>query len=124
VAIEMLAESAIGAVAAAAIADERLVVPAHFDIEVYGTFRRLFRAGKLGRGRLDAIVVRLAALAAERVALSALLREAHVLADRVSATDAFYVALARARGVTLLTTDARLARGVVTLAHVRLIALT
>lgn len=118
----MLAGSATGAVAAAAIADQRLVVPAHFDIEVYGTFRRLFRGGKLSRGRFDAIVVRLAALAAERVALSALLLEAHVLADRVSATDSFYVALARARGVDLLTTDVRLAQGGATLAHVRLIA--
>jgi predicted nucleic acid-binding protein len=118
----MLAESATGALAAAAIANERLVVPAHFDAEVYGTFRRLFRHGKLSRGRFDAIVVRLATLAAERVGLSALLLEAHVIADRVSATDAFYVALARARDVDLLTTDAQLARGGATLAQVRLIA--
>jgi predicted nucleic acid-binding protein len=118
----MLAESATGAVAAAAIANERLVVPAHFDVEVYGTFRRLFRGAKLSRRRFDAIVLRLATLAAERVALSALLVEAHVFADRVSATDAFYIALARARGVDLVTTDARLAQGGAALAHVRLIA--
>ena len=66
--------------------------------------------GKLSRGRFDAIVVRLATLAAERVGLSALLLEAHVIADRVLATDAFYVALARARDVDLLTTDAHLRR--------------
>ncbi|MDQ2913335.1 MAG: type II toxin-antitoxin system VapC family toxin [Chloroflexota bacterium] len=118
----MLAETAAGAIAAATIANERLVVPAHFDVEVYGTFRRLFRHGKLTRGRFDATVVRLARLAAERVALSALLLEAHVLADRVSAADAFYVALARARGVELLTTDAHLAQGGGTLAQIRLIA--
>jgi predicted nucleic acid-binding protein len=118
----MLAESATGAVAAAAIANERLVVPAHFDVEVYGTFRRLFRHGRLSRARFDAIVLRLATLAAERVGLSGLLLEAHVIADRVSATDAFYVALARARDVELLTTDAHLAHGGATLAHVRLIA--
>jgi predicted nucleic acid-binding protein len=117
----MLAESATGAVAGAAVTNERVVVPAHFDVEVYGTFRRLFRRGKLSRGRFDAIVLRLAALAAERVAPSALLLEAHVLADRVSATDAFYIALARARDVDLVTTDARLAQGGATLAHVRLI---
>jgi len=118
----MLAETRTGAAAAAAIANERLVVPAHFDVEVYGTFRRLFRHGKLSRGRFDATVVRLARLAAERVSLSALLLEAHVLADRVSATDAFYVALARARGAELFTTDAHLAQGAATLAHIRLIA--
>ena len=118
----MLAETATGAMAAATIANERLVVPAHFDVEVYATFRRLFRHGKLTRGRFDTTVGRLARLAAERVALSALLLEAHVLADRVSAADAFYLALARARGVELLTTDARLAKGGGTLAEIRLIA--
>ena len=85
----MLAESPIGLAAAAAVANERIVVPGHFDVEVYGTFRRLFRQSKLTRGRFDAIVVRLARLAAERVGLSGLLLEAHVIADRVSATDAF-----------------------------------
>ena len=117
----MLAESETGVVAAAAIAKERLVVPAHFDVEVYATFRRLFRHSKLDRKRFDAIVVRLAALAAERVGLSAFLLEAHVIADRVSATDAFYVALARARDLELLTTGAHLAQGGGTLAHIRLI---
>jgi predicted nucleic acid-binding protein len=122
VAVEMLAESPIGLAAAAAVANERIVVPGHFDVEVYGTFRLLFRQSKLTRGRFDAIVVRLARLAAERVGLSGLLLEAHVIADRVSATDAFYVALARARDVELLTTDAHLAQGARTLAHIRLIA--
>lgn len=117
----MLAGSATGAAAGAAIANERLVVPGHFDAEVYGTFRRLFRAGKLSRGRFDGIVLRLVRLAAERVALSGLVLEAHVLADRVSATDAFYVALARARGADLVTTDARLAQGGAALVSVRLI---
>src|SRR5437899_3188251 len=117
----MLAETATGAAAAAAIAKQRLVVPAHFDVEVYGTFRRLFRHGKLSRARFDAIVMRLASLSAERVGLSALLREAHAIADRVSSTDAFYLALARARDAELLTTDAHLAKGGATLAHVRLI---
>jgi predicted nucleic acid-binding protein len=117
----MLAESATGVAVAAAIANERLIVPAHFDVEVYGTFRRLFRQGKFSRGRFDAIVVRLARLAAERIGPSALLVEAHVIADRVSATDAFYVALARARDMELLTTDAHLAQGGGTLARIRLI---
>ena len=85
-AVEMLADSAVGLAAAAAVANERIVVPGHFDVEVYGTFRRLFRQRKLTRARFDAIVVRLARLAAERVGLSGLLLEAHVIADRVSAT--------------------------------------
>jgi len=47
---------------------------------------------------------------------------ASAIADRVSATDAFYVALARARDVELLTSDAHLAQRAGTLAHIRLIA--
>ena len=118
----MLAETRTGAVAAAAIANERLIVPAHFAVEVYGTFRRLFRQRKVGRARFDWIASRLGTLAAERVSLTALLPEAHLLADRVSAADAFYLALARARGVDLFTTDARLAQGAGTLARIRLIS--
>ena len=118
----MLAETPTGAIAARAIANERLVVPAHFDVEVYGAFRRLFRQGALTRGRLDDIVIRLRALAAERVELSALLVEAHVIADRVSATDAFYLALSRARHADLLTTDANFAQGGGKLAQIRLVA--
>ena len=118
----MLADSRTGVAAAAAVANERIVVPGHFDVEVYGTFRRLFRQRRLTRGRFDAVVVRLARLAAERVGLSGLLLEAHAIADRVSATDAFYIALARARDVELLTTDAHLARGAGRLARIRLIA--
>ena len=117
----MLAETRTGAAAAAAIANERIVGPALFDVEVYGTFRRLFRQGRVSRARFNAIVGRLMALAAERVSLTALLAEVHLLADRVSATDAFYVALARARGVELLTTDAHLAQDGRTLAQIRLI---
>jgi len=45
----------------------------------------------------------------------------HRLADRLSAADAFYVALARARGVTLLTADAALARAASGLAEVQLV---
>ena len=117
----MLGESSRGRAAAAIVANERLIVPAHFDAEVYAAFRRLFRRGLVDRARLDLITSRLIALAAERVALAPLLPEAHRLADRLSAADAFYVALARARGVTLLTADAALARAATGLAEVQLV---
>src|SRR3989442_239189 len=74
-AVEMLAESETGVVAAAAIAEERLIVPAHFDVEVYAAFRRLFRRKLVDRSRLDFITSRLIGLAAERVGLPALLPE-------------------------------------------------
>ncbi len=90
------------------IANERLIVPAHFDAEVYAAFRRLFRRKLVDRARLDFITSRLIALADR-------------LADRLSAADAFYVALARARGAPLLTADAALARAASGLADVQLV---
>ena len=102
--------------------NERLAVPAHFDAVVYGAFRRHFRLGLLTRRQLDRVSAALVTLAAERVALPPLLADAHVLADRLSVGDAFYVALARVRRIELWTADARLERGAAGLAKVRLIA--
>src|SRR2546428_3566058 len=121
VAVDMLGESARGSRAAAMVANERLIVPAHFDAEVYAAFRRLFRRKLVDRSRLDFITSRLIGLAAERVALPPLLPEVHRLADRFSAADAFYVVLARARRVELLTADAALARAASGLADVQLV---
>jgi len=104
------------------LAGERLAVPAHFDAEVYSAFRRHFRQGLVTRRQLDRVSADLVTLAAERVGLSPLLGEAHVLADRLAVGDAFYVALARIRRIELWTADGRLARGAAGLAKVRLIA--
>jgi predicted nucleic acid-binding protein len=101
--------------------NERLAVPAHFDAEVYSAFRRQFRQGLLPRQQLDRVAAHLSRLAAERVALPSLLAAAHLLADRLSAGDAFYVALARARRIELWTADERLERGAAGFAKVRLI---
>jgi predicted nucleic acid-binding protein len=104
------------------LVNERLAVPAHFDAEVYSAFRRQFRQGLITRAQLDRVAADLVTLAAERVALAALLADAHALADQLSAGDAFYVALARLRRLELWTADARLERGAETFAKVRLIA--
>jgi predicted nucleic acid-binding protein len=104
------------------LVNERLAVPAHFDAEVYSAFRRHFREGLLTRQQLDRVSAHLITLAAERVALPPLLAEAHVLADRLSVADAFYVALARVRRIEFWTADALLERGAAGLAKVRLIA--
>jgi predicted nucleic acid-binding protein len=117
----MLSGSAIGQAALEVLERDRSTVPAHFDAEVYSVFRRRFRQGLLPRARLDLIVIRLGGLVAERVGLRSLLAEAHVLADRVSAADAFYLALARARDAELVTCDERLARGAAGLARIRLV---
>jgi predicted nucleic acid-binding protein len=120
--VEILLGSAAGEAGARAIVNQRLAVPAHFDVEVYAAFRRLFRRGVVDRARLGRSAALLAAFPAERVALTPLLSEAHRLAERVSAHDAFYVALARARGNELVTADALLAEAAAGLARVRVIA--
>ncbi len=111
-----------GGTAAELLVNERIAVPAHFDAEVYSAFRRHFRLGLLTRRQLDRVSSNLLSLAAERVALPPLLADAHMLADRLSTGDAFYVALARTRRIELWTADARLERGAAGLAKVRLIA--
>ena len=98
------------------------MVPGHFDAEVYAALRRLFRRGFLLRERLDVTVAGLGVLAAQRVALAALLAEAHALADRVGPMDAFYVALARLQDGELVTSDGPLARAALGLTRVRLVA--
>src|SRR5438045_1193218 len=84
--------------------------------------RRADSQGLMTRRQLDTVTAHLVALAAERVALPSLLPDAHVLSDRLSVGDAFYVALARARRIELWTADARLDRAAAGLADVRLIA--
>ena len=119
--MEVLAGSRLGAAAARVLAKERLSAPAHFDAEVYSAFRRHLRQGQSSPVDLDRVVAHLLTLAIERVALSPLLAFAHEFANRVSVSDAFYVALARMRQVELLTADARLARAVTGLVQVRLV---
>ena len=120
--MEILAGSRTGGTAAELLVNERLAVPAHFDAEVYSAFRRHFRQGLLSRRQLDRVSANLVTLAAERVALPPLLAEAHLMANRLSAGDALYVALARIRRIDLWTADTRLERGAAGLAKVRLIA--
>ena len=103
------------------IESERGTVPAHFDAEVYAAFRRHFRQGLVDRDRLEFVARRLPSLPVERVSLTSLLWEAHLLADRLSSSDAFYVALARLHDCELVTSDGRLARDAFDLAHIRLI---
>jgi predicted nucleic acid-binding protein len=114
--------SRVGGIAAGLIGDERLAVPAHFDAEVYSAFRRQFSQGLLTRRQLDGVTANLLTLAAERVPLPPLLADAHALSDRLSTSDTFYVALARARRVELWTADIRLERGAAGIAKVRLLA--
>jgi predicted nucleic acid-binding protein len=86
------------------------LMPAHFEADAYAGLRRMTTRGTLGRAVLPTALQRVSELQGERVPLAPLLPTAFRLFDHVGAHDSFYVALALARGATLLTSDAPLAR--------------
>jgi predicted nucleic acid-binding protein len=100
---------------------QTVVVPGHFDVEVYRTLRMLDRARLLSRGQLDTIVAALHRLSAERVPVDGLLTDAHALGTRFAPGDAFYVALARRIGAPFLTRDGPLARACAGVVETRLL---
>ena len=71
-----------GRAAAAIVANERLIVPAHFDAEVYAAFRRLFRRKLVDRARVEASEVG-KKLAIGAVALAGLLVIGYIAKRRV-----------------------------------------
>lgn len=85
--------------------------PALLDVEVTHTLRGLLRGGKLEPSSAETGRVDLADLRVRRHPDTALLARAWDLRDVCTTYDGLYVALAEALGATLLTRDARLARG-------------
>lgn len=93
--------------------DEDLVTVAHLDAEVLSALARGHRAGELDADEVTAALRLLGEMALARVPIGTdLLEAAWALRHSVFAKDALYVALARALGAGLVTTDARLARAV------------
>lgn len=96
-------------------------MPGHFDAEVLSGLRGLTRGGHLvlehAQRRIDA----LGRAPLLRVPVQELLADAWTLSGSLSAYDAPYVALARREDITLLTADARLARGAAGLCALRLL---
>jgi len=86
--------------------------PALIDVEVTQTLRGLLRASKIDRQRAEQAREDLADLAIRRHPDASLLRRAWDLRDACTTYDALYVALAEAIDASLVTRDARLARGV------------
>lgn len=87
-----------------------VLVPAHFEADAYAGLRRMVNTGTIRRDALPTAIQHVADMPGDRVSLAPLLPAAYQLFDRVGAHDSFYVALALARGATLLTSDAPLAR--------------
>ena len=108
--VEYFLQTPAGLTVAELIADTELAAPELLDPEVMSSLRRRVLGGMLSEGQALRILDELADLPIERVAHRNLIRTAWGLYRNVSAYDALYVALARTRGFTLLTTDGRLAR--------------
>lgn len=89
---------------------DAIAAPAHLDSEVLFALGRLKRAGRLTRP--EERVQALSTFRATRWPLRPLLLPAWGLGDRISIRDALYVALAISLQGVLITTDARLRRGV------------
>lgn len=110
-AVELLLGADRGTAVGAALAKSGVVlVPAHFDAEVYHALRRGFLRREIDRARLLTAVDQLGRLNAERAEVVSLLPNVVGLADVIGAHDVFYVLLAISRQCPLLTCDLGLAR--------------
>ena len=92
--------------------------PALLDVEVVQTLRGLLRGGKIDLAIAEQAREELGELALRRVPDAALLGRAWELRDVCTIYDGLYVALAEGMDASLVTRDARLARGAAELVEV------
>ena len=109
-AVEYLLQTRIGLRVAGVLEGARLAAPELIDAEVLSVLRREVLAGRLKETRAGEAVADLRDWGVERVVHRPLLAEAWSLRGPVTAYDALYVALARARRVALVTADGPLSR--------------
>lgn len=109
-AVELFLRTPAGGRAEAALRGNRVIVPAHFDAEVFSALGRLVRAGKLEERLVEPILDELARAPFVRYTLQPLLVAAWRLRHNLSLRDALYVTLARRLEASLVTADARLAQ--------------
>ena len=107
--IELFTRSQAGVRVHDLIADERVTVPAHFDVEIGSALRRMVRQRRIGSARAEEAVRLSVGYPAERAAITPLVIRAFALRDRFSAGDALYALLAKDLGATLVTCDVGLA---------------
>lgn len=94
---------------AAELGKARAYAPEIIDAEILSALRRLAREGQLSEAHAERLVVEQSASAIRRVRHAPLLPAAWRLRHNVTAADALYVAVARAFGAPLITSDRRLA---------------
>jgi predicted nucleic acid-binding protein len=108
--VELLLQTPVGKRVAGLALGSRLIAPDVINPETVQSLRRLERAGHLTSERAAAAVSRLHRSPIVRVPTTGLIADAWSLRANLSAYDACYVALARAGGWPLLTTDGPLQR--------------
>ena len=109
-AVEYLLKTDIGLRVAEVLRGSKLLAPELLDAEVLSVLRHATLAKRLKERRAQQAIEDLRDWRVDRVRHRDLLAEAWSLRARVSAYDAFYVALAQSRRATLVTADGPLAR--------------
>ncbi|HEX3528613.1 MAG TPA: type II toxin-antitoxin system VapC family toxin [Thermoanaerobaculia bacterium] len=109
-AVELLLRTPAGGRAEAALRGGQVIVPGHFDAEVFSALGRLVRSGELAEGLVEPALAELARAPFARYALPPFLATVWELRHNLSLRDALYVALARRLDALFVTADARLAR--------------
>lgn len=112
-----------GKKARAALArDAEWAAPEHWKAEVFSVIRGLALGGKITEDRAVWALDLLPRLGIDQVSLDGLLLKMWQLRDNISGYDAAYVALAEQRRLTLMTSDARLARAATAHCRVELVS--
>jgi predicted nucleic acid-binding protein len=107
--VELLLSTTVGRSVARRIQRHGLHAPAHIDAETLSALGRLHRNGQLSERDVTSRLRLLAAAPIERHLLSPLVLGAWRRRKNLRLVDALYVELASQLGLSLLTTDARLA---------------
>ena len=101
--------------------DMEWAAPEHWKAEVFSVIRGLVLGGKLREAQAFRAISRLHYLGVDNVSLDFLLPAMWQMRARIGAYDAPYVALARERGLTLVTSDGGLARAATDYCRVELV---
>jgi predicted nucleic acid-binding protein len=107
----------LGKACVARMSGEALAAPALIDLEATHAVRGLLLAGKIEKDKAHRTIQRVQLLPVSRVQHTDLLPRVWELRGNLTAYDAAYVALAETLGAPLVTGDARLARGVGSMAR-------
>jgi predicted nucleic acid-binding protein len=102
--------------------DTEWAAPEHWKAEVFSVMRGLTLGGKIQETRALRAIDRIRRLGIDHVPLDLLLPRMWRMRATINGYDAAYVALAEARELALVTSDARLARAATSYCRVELVA--